>query len=381
MVGSVTTAFCTTAKQEIATGGHCFLANVSGLANTAATSANQYIIGLTSTAGIAVGMLVNSVSNTTANLVGGAASNNVAYVSKIINSTAVKIDGQPTTASNCGTVVFIGDQFYFGLINATPAFAWGASANCYGYGSAAGTPAANLVGTDELTSSNVGYTVGGFPLVNISPAVSGTVAYWSFAANPSWTGATFSTSGGFIYNNFGRIGGAGGNVTNSGNGRMISIHSFGGVQSRVSGHLYCSIADEWVGYKYFANKLVYRLTRLIRSSEIKFTKYSQDLNFLGVFFMSKYGFVYIWFDCRRRRYYIGSHWGNERDGYVCSSSWMLQAYYRRPRDFKRRILAKVKTSRQDLLKEEQRWLRMISPDEIRRGKIRNTIICLVMLSA
>ena len=28
MTGSVTTSFCTTAKQELATGGHCFLANV-----------------------------------------------------------------------------------------------------------------------------------------------------------------------------------------------------------------------------------------------------------------------------------------------------------------------------------------------------------------
>ena len=228
-----TTAFCTTAKQEIATGGHCFLANVSTLGNTAATSANQYLIGLTSTAGIAVGMLVNSISNTSTTGV----TNNISYVSKIINSTSVKIDVQPTTASNAGTIVFIGDQFYFGLLNAVCSFAWGASANCYGYGSAVGTPAANLVGTDELTAANVGYTVGGFPLVNISPAVSGTVAYWSFAANPSWTGATFSTSGGFIYNNFGRIGGAGGNVTNSGNGRMISIHSFGGLSLFRQGRL------------------------------------------------------------------------------------------------------------------------------------------------
>ena len=174
-------------------------------------------------------MLVNSISNTSTTGV----TNAIAYISKIINSTAVKIDVQPTTASNAGTITFAGDTFFFGLINATPQFAWGASANAYGYGSAAGSPAANLVGSDELTSSNVGYTVGGFQLTNISPAITGTVSYWSFTANPSWTSAMFSPSGGFIYNNSARIGCAGG--VNQGNGRMISIHSFGGVQSVSSG--------------------------------------------------------------------------------------------------------------------------------------------------
>ena len=54
--------------------------------------------------------------------------------------------------------------------------------------------------------------------------------------------------------------------------------------------------------------------------------------------MEKYGFVYIWFDKKHRRYYVGCHWGNEYDGYVCSSSWMNQAYRIRPQDFKRRII-------------------------------------------
>ena len=224
---TVTTAFCTGAKTELATGGHCFLATNNQLGNTAGAS-NTYLFGLTNTAVLAVGMTVNCTNTS-------AACNN-SVISRIINSTAVKIDVQPGgTTANAGTITFTGDQFYFGLINATAAFAWGATANCYGYGAGVGTPAANLVGTDELTSSNVGYTVGGFALTNISPANTGTVSFWSFSANPSWTGATFSTSGGFIYNNSGRIGVAGGNVTNSGNGRMISIHSFGGVQSVSAG--------------------------------------------------------------------------------------------------------------------------------------------------
>jgi hypothetical protein len=73
------------------------------------------------------------------------------------------------------------------------------------------------------------------------------------------------------------------------------------------------------------------------------------------------GFVYLWFDRKKKRYYIGSHWGSPTDGYVCSSNWMYNTYKRRKEDFKRRIVSVITTSRIDLLMEEQRWLYMI-PD-------------------
>lgn len=80
---------------------------------------------------------------------------------------------------------------------------------------------------------------------------------------------------------------------------------------------------------------------------------------------SGYGFVYIWFDRKHKRYYIGSHWGTEDDGYICSSSWMKRAYKLRPEDFKpRRTIVKIYTNRHDLLVEEHRWLQMIKPEEI-----------------
>jgi len=82
--------------------------------------------------------------------------------------------------------------------------------------------------------------------------------------------------------------------------------------------------------------------------------------------MEKYGFVYIWRDRKRSMYYIGCHWGHEDDGYICSSSWMMKTYKRRPADFKkRRILARVYTNRKDLLEEEYRWLSMIKNEELR----------------
>lgn len=77
------------------------------------------------------------------------------------------------------------------------------------------------------------------------------------------------------------------------------------------------------------------------------------------------GFVYIWRDKKHKRYYIGSHWGPEDDGYICSSNWMKQAYKIRPQDFKRRIIKRIYTSRADLLAEENRYLQMIKSEEIK----------------
>lgn len=81
--------------------------------------------------------------------------------------------------------------------------------------------------------------------------------------------------------------------------------------------------------------------------------------------MEKYGFVYIWYDRKHKRYYIGSHWGTTDDGYVCSSKWMMQAYKLRPNDFKRRIISKIYTSKQDIINEENHWLSMIKPNEVK----------------
>lgn len=79
--------------------------------------------------------------------------------------------------------------------------------------------------------------------------------------------------------------------------------------------------------------------------------------------MEKYGFVYLWYDCKNKRYYLGRHWGTESDGYICSSKSMREAHRRRPNDFRRRIVKRIHTSIEDLIVEEQRWLSMIEPSE------------------
>lgn len=79
--------------------------------------------------------------------------------------------------------------------------------------------------------------------------------------------------------------------------------------------------------------------------------------------MEKYGFIYIWYDKKRKMFYIGSHWGTENDGYICSSNRMRNVYKRRPQDFKRRIVAK-NIPRELLLEEEHKWLSKISDIEL-----------------
>lgn len=77
----------------------------------------------------------------------------------------------------------------------------------------------------------------------------------------------------------------------------------------------------------------------------------------------KYGFVYIWFDKKHKRYYVGCHWGTETDGYICSSNWMRMAYARRPTDFKRRILKRTNI-REELFKLEDHFLNLIKLEEM-----------------
>jgi hypothetical protein len=77
----------------------------------------------------------------------------------------------------------------------------------------------------------------------------------------------------------------------------------------------------------------------------------------------KEGFIYIWFDRKRKMYYIGCHWGTTDDGYICSSKWMRDAYRYRPQDFKRRIL-KRGIERANLLQEEYKYFSMIKDEEL-----------------
>ena len=78
------------------------------------------------------------------------------------------------------------------------------------------------------------------------------------------------------------------------------------------------------------------------------------------------GFVYLWRDRKRRMFYLGSHFGQPDDGYICSASNRFRnAYKRRPEDFKRRIIEQIHTGDTTTLRSaEQRWLNFIKQREI-----------------
>ena len=83
------------------------------------------------------------------------------------------------------------------------------------------------------------------------------------------------------------------------------------------------------------------------------------------FYIEYFGFIYLWYDKKRKMFYIGSHKGLINDGYVCSSKRMRAAYKRRPEDFKRKILELcVVTNRKDLLSAEQKWLNMVKEEDL-----------------
>lgn len=94
------------------------------------------------------------------------------------------------------------------------------------YGAATANYSA-LTGNSDEVANGSGYTTGGFAWTaaqNITPATSGTGAYWQWSVNPSWTSASFSTSGCIIYNS-------------SASNKAVYVGSFGGTQTVTSGTL------------------------------------------------------------------------------------------------------------------------------------------------
>jgi len=104
-----------------------------------------------------------------------------------------------------------GNTFKIALIKVGPAGTYGAASTNY----------SNITGnTDETTGT--GYSAGGISLTNVTPTSTSTTAWWSFSPDPSWTGASFSTTGCMIYNS-------------SASNKAVSTHDFGGTQTVSSG--------------------------------------------------------------------------------------------------------------------------------------------------
>ena len=96
-----------------------------------------------------------------------------------------------------------------------------AAASLTGTYGAATTNYSNLTGnSDELANGN-GYTTGGNTLTSVTPTSDGTTAVCDFA-DTTWSSASFTTSGGIIYNS-------------SASNKACAVLSFGGDQTVSSG--------------------------------------------------------------------------------------------------------------------------------------------------
>lgn len=218
-----TTAFCYSAKAELAMGIHSFMAPQSAISATGSnTQFTLTAIGGSDIVKFAVGMGVTGT-----NVAAGA------VVASIDSASQVTLSKAHTGAVS--SVNLTNDVFKMLLIKASPTRTFdGTQTNVGTPGT--GSPTATNVGTDE--TSGTGYTANGFTLTAITPAVGTTAGFWSFTTNPSWTSASFSATAGIIYNSSARLGHANGitaNASGSAINRAISVHDFGGTQTVSSG--------------------------------------------------------------------------------------------------------------------------------------------------
>lgn len=209
-----TTSITEQAKIDFFNGGICMQATQSGVACTC--SSTIHMTGLASTAGLAVGMSVSGTNCPAGNT-----------ISKIVSATAVDLAIASTGAFTSAT--FTADIFNIALVKVGPGGTYDQTFLNYGTGS--GSPSTVNMGTDE--TSGTGYVAGGFALTNVSAVLSSTTAVGTFAVNPSWAGASFSTVAGVIYNTSQRLGAASGTLNN----HTVSVHDFGGTQTVSAGTL------------------------------------------------------------------------------------------------------------------------------------------------
>jgi hypothetical protein len=79
----------------------------------------------------------------------------------------------------------------------------------------------------------------------------------------------------------------------------------------------------------------------------------------------RFGFVYLWHDTKRKKFYLGSHLGLSNDGYTGSNKRFKCAYKSRPETFKRKILEYGYFDSHKLLHvRENYWLSFIKDEEL-----------------
>jgi hypothetical protein len=204
-MAGTTTAFPTSFKQELAQGMHCFTAPIGF---TATTNTSDSLTVVSSQANLCRGMGLTAGGDIPASC----------FIVDLPTSTTAVIYPAATGSHAAQSLTANGDLFNVALIKN----------GCAGTYGAASTNYSNITGNSD-EASGTGYSSGGQALAtNVTPATSGTTAYWSWSTNPSWAGATLDVQGCMFYNDSTRAGVA---------GRAVYIGDFGGEQKVTGGTL------------------------------------------------------------------------------------------------------------------------------------------------
>lgn len=196
-MAGTTTAMLASFKRDLFNGAHGFSQSRTFTATGVST---QTWTGLSSLVGVYVGANLSG-ANVAANTV----------VARILSATSIRVSEASLGA--IGTVTVVGDIFKMALFKSGVTGTYGAANTGYAD-----------MGADETTGT--GYVAGGTALTNVDPVASSPSAYTTFSPNPTWTSASFSTTGCMIYNTQ-----QNGPLANAG----VSVHDFGGVQTVTSG--------------------------------------------------------------------------------------------------------------------------------------------------
>lgn len=217
MVASTVTS---TWKAEVMQGAYAM--GVAVTQTVSGVTGQFTLTGATSTAGIAVGMTLTGSANMAAG----------AVVASIDSLTQVTLSKAHTGTITTISTTFTGDALKLCLLASgkTPN---GATQSNYGAGS--GGVSATNIGTDEVVGSGT-YSTGGNALTNTAPVQTNpiTSAAWSYSNSLSWTSATLSVMGAYIYNTTARLGHT--TFAQAAN-RVIAWYDFGGTVSVVAGTL------------------------------------------------------------------------------------------------------------------------------------------------
>jgi hypothetical protein len=196
-MAGITTAMCASYKRDLFFGRHH---HAQSRTFTATGASTQTWTAVSSLVGLAVGAFLSGT-----NVAAGT------RIADILSSTSIFVSKASTGA--LGTVTAVGDTFKMALFKVGVAGTYDASTSTYASMTA-----------DE--TSGTGYTAGGTAMTNVDPVASSPSAYTDFSPDPSWTSATFSTTGAMIVNTT-----QNGDTANP----SVSVHDFGGTQTVSAG--------------------------------------------------------------------------------------------------------------------------------------------------